>query len=545
MMPRLAFNKSLKKKKSLSKRRRYSSDRSGNFSWSTSSFKQLRIAINRLTPSWKACIPVATIIFLVWSYAAVAQAPAPAPAPGLTIADLKVGLDTMWVMIAGMLVFFMNAGFCMLETGFCRQKNAVNVLAKNLIVFALSTIAFWIIGFGLMFSDGNDFFGMGGLFLSGADNSPATGDAYKGIFGSLNWTGVPLLAKFFFQLVFAGTAATIVSGAVAERIKFVDFLIFSLLLVGIAYPITGHWIWGGGWLAKLGFYDFAGSTVVHSVGGWAALMGAAFLGPRLGKYQDGQVTALPGHNMSIATLGCLILWLGWFGFNPGSTMAADPNAIAHIAITTNTAGAFGGVAAIITAWLYLGKPDLSMIINGILAGLVAVTAACAFINIPSAALIGIIAGVLVVFAVTFFDRIKIDDPVGATSVHLVCGVWGTLAVGLFSVGPGGYPWMVDVAGKPVGPHGLFFGGGVSSLIPQIIGILAVGGITVLLSTIFWLILKATLGIRVTSEEELEGLDIGEHGMEAYNGFLKEAGANGMHSASSSIPGKTGGVTGNY
>lgn len=365
MMSRLRFKRTSKRKRSSTQTRRHRLNPPTQLSWDGSFFKQLQTAIKHLTPSWQACIPLATILVLVWSYAAVAQAPAEGP----STAELKVGLDTIWVMIAGMLVFFMNAGFCMLETGFCRQKNAVNVLSKNLIVFALSTIAFWIIGFGLMFSDGNGFLGTsGGWFLSGADNSPATGDAYQGIFGSLNWTGVPLLAKFFFQLVFAGTAATIVSGAVAERIKFVDFLIFSLLLVGIAYPITGHWIWGGGWLADMGFFDFAGSTVVHSVGGWAALMGAAFLGPRLGKYQDGQVTALPGHNMSIATLGCLILWLGWFGFNPGSTMAADPNAIAHIAITTNTAGAFGGLAATITAWLYLGKPDLSMIINGILAG---------------------------------------------------------------------------------------------------------------------------------------------------------------------------------
>ncbi len=451
----------------------------------------------------------------------------------------------MWVMVAGMLVFFMNAGFGMLETGFCRQKNAVNVLAKNLIVFALSTIAFWIIGFGLMFSDGNGFMGTGGFFLSGADNSPAMGDAYKGIFGSLNWTGVPLLAKFFFQLVFAGTAATIVSGAVAERIKFVDFLIFSLLLVGIAYPITGHWIWGGGWLAKFGFYDFAGCSVVHSVGGWAALMGAAFLGPRLGKYQGSQITALPGHNMSIATLGCLILWLGWFGFNPGSTMAVDANAIAHIAITTNTAGAFGAVAATATAWLYLGKPDLSMIINGVLAGLVGVTASCAFINIPSAAIIGIVAGILVVYAVTFFDKIKIDDPVGATSVHLVCGVWGTLAVGLFSLGPNVALWGQTPLYTTGPAAGLFFGGGLKQLIPQIVGILAVGGMTVLLSTIFWLVLKATLGIRVTPEEELEGLDIGEHGMEAYSGFLKEGGASGMHGISSSMSGKTGELPHSY
>jgi ammonium transporter, Amt family len=231
--------------------------------------------------------------------------------------------------------------------------------------------------------------------------------------------------------------------------------------------------------------------------------------------------------MSIATLGCLILWLGWFGFNPGSVMAADPKAITHIALTTNMSGAVGGIAATVTAWLYLGKPDLSMIINGILAGLVGVTAACAYVSIPSSILIGLVAGVIVVFSVTFFDRLGIDDPVGATSVHLVCGIWGTLAVGLFSVGPGGYPWLVDLAGKPVGPHGLFFGGGFSTLIPQLVGIVTVGGMTVLLSTIFWVALKSTLGIRVTAAEEIEGLDISEHGMEAYNGFSKEASTGGF------------------
>jgi ammonium transporter, Amt family len=499
--------------------------------------------IKRLSPTWQACFPLAIIIVLAWSYAGAAQDAPTLESIAAAQANLKVGLDTMWVMITAMLVFFMNAGFGMLETGFCRQKNAVNVLAKNLIVFALSTIAFWAIGFGLMFSDGNNFFGTsGGFFLAGADNSPATGTAYQGIFSALNWTGIPLLAKFFFQLVFAGTAATIVSGAVAERIKFVDFLIFSLLLVGIAYPITGHWIWGGGWLADLGFWDFAGSTVVHSVGGWAALMGAAFLGPRLGKYQGGESVALPGHNMSIATLGCLILWLGWFGFNPGSTMALDPGAIAHIAITTNTAAAFGGVASAVVAWLYLGKPDLSMIINGILAGLVGVTASCAWVSVGASAIIGIVAGILVVFAVTFFDRLQIDDPVGATSVHLVCGVWGTLAVGLFAVGPGGFPWMVGLDGKPIGPHGLLMGGGFTTLWPQIVGILSVGGFTVLISTIFWLVLKATLGIRVSQEEEVVGLDIGEHGMEAYSGFLKEAGAGGMSSSSGNFPSKPGSFT---
>ena len=488
-----------------------------NFLTKVNRFKKLQRAIARLSPSWQACIPLAAIIVLIWGYAAVAQTP-PKPSTEEQLASLKVGMDTMWVMVAGMLVFFMNAGFAMLETGFCRQKNAVNVLAKNLIVFALSTIAYWAIGFALMFSDGNGFIGSsGGFFLwNVADNSPATGEAYQGIFDSLNWTGVPLNAKFFFQLVFAGTTATIVSGAVAERIKFLDFLIFSLLLVGIAYPITGHWIWGGGWLAKAGFYDFSGSTAIHSVGGWAALMGAAFLGPRIGKYRDGDTVAMPGHNMSIATLGCLILWLGWFGFNPGSTMAVDPNAIAHIAITTNTSAAFGGVAATITAWLYLGKPDLSMIINGILAGLVGITAGCAYINIPNSAIIGTIAGILVVFAVTFFDNLKIDDPVGATSVHLVCGIWGTLAVGLFADGPG-----TGIYNIPGPKAGLFVGGGFDQLIPQLIGIISVGGMTVLLTTIFWAALKALLGIRVSAVEEAEGLDIGEHGMEAYTGFVKE------------------------
>jgi ammonium transporter, Amt family len=479
--------------------------------------------VKKFSPSLQACLPIALVIVLMWGYAGLAAEP---PKIEDTVAELKVGIDTMWVMVAGMLVFFMNAGFCMLETGFCRQKNAVNVLSKNLVVFALSTIAFWAIGFGLMFSDGNGFFGnAGGFFLSGADNSPATGEAYKGIFGSLNWTGVPLTAKFFFQLVFAGTAATIVSGAVAERIKFVDFLIFSLLLVGIAYPITGHWIWGGGWLAKLGFFDFAGSTVVHAVGGWAALTGAIFLGPRLGKYNNnGSANALPAHNLSIATLGALILWLGWFGFNPGSTMAVgNGSLIAHIALTTNTAGAFGAVAATLTAWFYLGKPDLSMIINGLLAGLVAVTASCAFVSVPSAAVIGTIGGVLVVFAVGFFDKLKIDDPVGAVSVHLVNGVWGTLALGLFAVGPSDAPGALYSVGPAAG---LLFGGGIAQLWPQLVGTIAVGVMTVVASSIIWIALKLTLGIRVSPSEEIEGLDIGEHGMEAYAGFAKDMTATG-------------------
>jgi ammonium transporter, Amt family len=482
--------------------------------------------INQLPLSWRACFPVAFAILLVWNVAASAQTAAPTTEESLK--TLTVGIDTMWVMLAGMLVIFMNAGFCMLEAGMCRQKNAVNVLAKNLIVFALSTIAFWILGFSLMFSDGNPFIGgLGGMLLGGADNSPAMNDAYQGIFGSLKWTGVPLAAKFFFQLAFAGTAATIVSGAVAERIKFVDFLIFSLLFVGIAYPITGHWVWGGGWLSTFGgngFWDFAGSSVVHLMGGVGALFGAIFLGPRLGRYrEDGSVTAMPGHNMSIATLGCLILWLGWFGFNPGSTMAVGNGAaISHIALTTNTAAAFGGLAATLVAWLTLGKPDLSMTINGVLAGLVAVTASCSWVTLPSAAIIGLIGGILVVFAVGFFDSLKIDDPVGAVSVHLVNGIWGTLAVGLFAVGTNNEAFKDTALSYAAGPGaGLFYGGGFAQFGIQLVGVLAIAACTAILSALFWGALKATLGIRVSEHEEFEGLDISEHGMEAYSGFAKE------------------------
>ena len=269
------------------------------------------------------------------------------PAPN--VADTRVMLDTLWVMLTGFLVFFMNAGFALVETGFCRAKNAVNILSKNFIVFAIASLSFWASGFALMFGDGNPLVGLSGFFLGGADNSPLTGDAYAGVYSAISWTGVPLEAKFFFQLVFAGTAATIVSGAVAERIKFQAYILFSVFLVSFMYPLTGHWIWGGGWLSGLmgtTFLDFAGSTVVHSVGGWAALAGVLLLGPRLGKYRaDGAVNAIPGHNMALATLGGLILWLGWYGFNPGSTMAVNGNAIAHIAVTTTMAAAAGVVAA--------------------------------------------------------------------------------------------------------------------------------------------------------------------------------------------------------
>ncbi|BAW97447.1 ammonium transporter [[Synechococcus] sp. NIES-970] len=469
---------------------------------------------NRQSQRTGRLLLLAGVLPLLWRGAAIAQGTLPDEIPPA----IQVVLDTLWVTVAAFLVFFMNAGFAMLESGFCRAKNTVNILAKNLIVFALSSLAFWAIGFALMFGDGNAVVGWSGFFLAGADNSPLTGADYSGIFSSLSWAGIPLFAKFFFQLAFAGTAATIVSGAVAERIKYVSFVIFSLFLVAFSYSITGHWIWGGGWLATLGFYDFAGSTVVHSVGGWAALMGALLLGPRMEKFAGDRINAIPGHNMSTATLGGLILWLGWFGFNPGSTMAADPEAISHIIVTTNMAAAAGAIAATITSWIQFGKPDLSMIINGVLAGLVGITASCAFVNVPAAIVIGAIAGVLVVFAVLTFESWRLDDPVGALSVHLICGIWGTLAVGLFSVGGDVYSWYASGEGPAAG---LLFGGGFTQLLSQIVGIVVVGIFTAAFSFIVWIMLELAIGLRVSKEEELEGLDIGEHGMEAYHRFFRE------------------------
>jgi Amt family ammonium transporter len=446
--------------------------------------------------------------------AAVASDPAlAAQVAGLVEATAKnkIAADTLWVLVTAFLVFWMNAGFALVESGMCRAKNAVNILSKNFIVFAVSSIAFYVLGWGLMFGDGNGFLGLKGLFmLTGADNSPATGAAYQGVYSAINWTGVPLTAKFFFQLVFAGTAATIVSGCVAERVKYVSFIAFSFLLVAFAYPVTGHWIWGGGWLAKLGFWDFAGSTAVHTVGGVAGLAGILLLGPRIGKYRaDGAPNAIPGHNLGFATLGCLILWLGWFGFNPGSTMAADPSSISHIVLTTNLAAAAGLLTATIAAWVKLGKPDLGMTINGCLAGLVAITAPCAFVTVPASLVIGAISGVLVVFAVLFFDKLKLDDPVGALAVHLCNGIFGTLAVGL---------WAKDgITGVATG-NGLFNGGGFKLLGIQALGSGAVILFTLAVSVAFWSIVKAVLGLRVSREEEIRGLDIGEHGMEAYAGF---------------------------
>ncbi|HEY8995426.1 MAG TPA: ammonium transporter [Lacunisphaera sp.] len=466
------------------------------------------------------------------AFAADAAAPAAPAIDPAALSSMRIGIDTVWVLVTAMLVFWMNAGFALVESGLCRAKNCVNILTKNFIVFAASTISFWVLGWGLMFGDGTPWIGTNGLwFVSGADNSPALGEAYaamnpfstakyEGVYSAINWTPTPLWAKFFFQLVFAGTAATIVSGAVAERIKFGAFLIFSFLLVAFVYPVSGHWIWGGGILGMTptetgitsffgNFRDFAGSTVVHSVGGWAALAGVIVLGPRIGKFKDGKVHPIPGHNMTSAALGVLILWLGWFGFNPGSTMAAmDGAAISHILVATNTAAATASLSALVTAWVLLKKPDASMVLNGCLAGLVAITAPCAFVTIGSSAIIGIIAGILVVFAVIFFDKMKLDDPVGALAVHLCNGVFGTLALGLF------YNTEIakSVAALDTGLTPM------AQTIQQLKGIVLVGAVVFPLSLIFWYILKAVMGIRVSAEEETEGLDIGEHGNEAYPDF---------------------------
>jgi Amt family ammonium transporter len=464
--------------------------------------------------------------------AATVAAPAAAAAPAMSteemVKKLWLAADTVWVLVCGMLVFFMNLGFGCVESGFARAKNCVNILSKNFVVFAATAIGFWLLGWDLMF--GNDQGGWignsGAWMVGGEDNSPAIGDMYSGKYAAISWTSVPLWAKFFFQLVFAGTAATIVSGAVAERIKYHTFILFSFIMALVIYPVTGHWIWGGGMLGQKGFWDFAGCSAVHSVGGWAALTGAFLLGPRIGKYgADGRPRALPGHNMTAAFIGCLVLWFGWFGFNPGSTMgvAGDGGALAaQVAVTTNSAAAAATLTATLTAWLLLGKPDFGMTLNGCLAGLVGITASAAFVTVPASLLIGAIAGVLVVFSVLFFDKIGIDDPVGATSVHLVCGIFGTLCVGLFNssdlsatqaIGPYG----VAAVGGP--KAGLFYGGGLEQLWIQLLGVLAVGAYVVPVSAIAWLVLKAVVGLRVSPQEEIEGLDIGEHGNEAYHGFV--------------------------
>jgi len=400
-------------------------------------------------------------------------------------------LNTFWVLFAAVLVFFMQTGFALVEAGFSRTKNTTNILFKNLMDFCMGSIAFWLIGYGIMYGAGNGFFGE------------------LEIFSKVNHAlelGIPNNAFFIFQLVFAATAATIVSGAMAERTKFKAYLLYSVAISALIYPISGHWVWGGGWLSQLEipFHDFAGSTVVHSMGGWLAFIGAAFLGPRIGKYKKGKVHAIPGHSLTLAALGVFILWLGWFGFNPGSTLGlSDPDLVAHIFMTTNGAAAAGGIATLITTWIRYGKPTFSMTLNGVLAGLVAITAGCDVVTPGGAVLIGLMAGVLVVFSVEFIDRkLKVDDPVGAVSVHGVCGAFGTLMVGLFSAD----------AALP----GLFYGGGTGVLASQAIGVLAIAAWAAIAGCALFAILKYTIGIRVSSREEEIGLDYFEHGEKAYN-----------------------------
>jgi Amt family ammonium transporter len=428
----------------------------------------------------------------------------------MTPEELKVGADTAWVILTAFLVFFMNAGFGLVEAGLCRKKNATMILSKNFVVFAISTLGFYFIGFGLMFSDGGLLGSAGGWLLGGDDNSPATGAAYQGIFGSLGWAGVPLHAKFLFELVFCGTSATIVSGSVNERMKYSSFLVFSLILTAVIYPIAGHWVWGGGFLARAGMKDFSGSTVVHSLGGWSALAGVIVLGPRLGRYpatlgKFGKPTTIPGHHMGYVFLGGMILWLGWFGFNPGSTMAVDPPAIARIAVTTNLSACTGTLVATFYTWWRYGKPDFSLTVNGCLAGLVAITAPCAYVTPGAAIIIGGTAGVLVTEAVNMFDRLRIDDPVGATSVHLVNGVFGTLCVGLFGVK--GYAGLAN--------DGLFRGGGVTQLLAQLEAVVSVGAFSFGTSLLVWYGIKKTMGLRVSAQDEIVGLDTAEMGMSAY------------------------------
>jgi Amt family ammonium transporter len=394
-------------------------------------------------------------------------------------------LNFVWTLVAGFMVFIMQAGFAMVEVGFTRAKNACNILMKNMMDFSVGALAFWAVGFGLMFGSTNGFFGTTDFFFSGAAGDGAA------------WN----YAFWMFQVVFAATAATIISGAVAERTKFSAYIVYSVLVSGLVYPIFGSWAWGSlfngsGWLEGLGFIDFAGSTVVHSIGGWLALAGAIVVGPRIGKFDKaGNVKPIPGHNIPLAALGVFILWFGWYGFNPGSTTTGDTS-IALIAVTTTLAAAAGAVAAMFATWIKYGKSDIGMTLNGALAGLVGITAGCANVSPFSAVIIGLVAGVLVLFSVLFFDKIKVDDPVGAVSVHGVCGAWGTLAAGLF-----------DTAGFSLKTVGV-----------QLVGIGACFVWAFGIGLIMFKLIDLVVGMRASKEEEMAGLDYTEHGASAYPDF---------------------------
>jgi Amt family ammonium transporter len=397
--------------------------------------------------------------------------------------DTNGVLDLLWILIAGILVFFMQAGFTLVETGFTRGKNAGNIIMKNIMDFCIGSLGFWAIGYTIMYGDTiGSFVGSPSLFFSDSEN----------------------MHNLFFQTVFAATAATIVSGAIAERTKFTTYLIFSMIMTVFIYPISGHWVWQGeGWLTNLGFIDFAGSTVVHSVGGWAALVAAYLVGPRIGKYTNGKSNAIQGHNLLIGALGVFILWFGWFGFNGGSQLAIsgdNANAVAGIIITTNLAAAAGAITAMFVSWALYKKPDISMTLNGALAGLVAITAGCAAVSPMGAAIIGVLAGALVVFSIEFIDKkLKVDDPVGAVSVHGVCGAFGTLLVGVFAV-----------------DGGLFYGGGFHLLGVQATGVIAIGAWAMTTAFVVLFTLKKVIGLRVSKEEEIDGLDIHEHKANVYN-----------------------------
>ena len=438
---------------------------------------------------WLACVPIALLGLGLFDFAAHAnELPAELNAAFLA--------NNLWLLVATILVIFMNAGFAMVEAGMCRQKNAVNILSKNLFVFALAVTSYWFVGYSLMYGDA---VAQGWLYFNGLFFDPTVTPELIGEGGL-----VPTV-DFLFQAAFAGTAATIVSGLVAERVKFGEFVVFSLVLTAFIYPIAGSWQWNGGWLSEAGFIDFAGSSIVHSVGAWAGLVGAFLLGPRIGKYVNGKVQAMPGHNMAIATLGALILWIGWYGFNPGSQLAMD-QWVPYVAVTTTLAAAGGAIGATILTTIKNGKPDLTMIINGILAGLVSVTAGCGNLTMSGAWLAGLVGGGIVVYSVAALDSLRIDDPVGAFSVHGVCGIWGTVVVGL---------WGYDVQGTGAG-IGLFTGGGVGQLWIQIVGCIAYAVWTVVTCYVTWKVIGAAFGgIRVTEEQEKLGLDITEHGIEAY------------------------------
>lgn len=404
--------------------------------------------------------------------------------------DILKSIDTMWVLIATCLVFFMQAGFAMVETGFTRAKNAGNIIMKNLMDFSVGTLIFWIFGFGIMF--GTDTLGLFGKvdFFS------------LGNYSHLN-LGIPKEAFIIFQTVFCATAATIVSGAMAERTKFLSYLVYSFVISAVIYPVVGHWIWGGGWLSAIGFHDFAGSTVVHSIGGWAAIVGAMVIGPRIGKYDKGHSNTISGHSITLGALGVFILWFGWFGFNPGSTLSmADPALVGHIFMTTNLSAAAGSLSAMTVTWLKNKKPDVGLTLNGALAGLVGITAGTDVVGLPAAVIIGLLSGILVVYATEFIDNVLlIDDPVGAFAVHGACGILGTLLVGVFAT-----------------EGGLIFSGNFNMLAVQSIGVLATGLWTVSTTYILFKTIDATIGLRVTKKEEILGLDLEEHGLIGYADF---------------------------